>query len=100
MLISKENLEIKNQIFDFERRIEDMHLDFYKYYTGEERRLPDLQRLEQELIIFSRKKIMDIELSKNMDRVLFKFQNRKKIWMTWVEETRHKIKKKSQENPT
>ena len=99
MLISKENLEIKNQIFDFERRIEDMHLEFYKYYTGEEHRLPDLQRLEQELNIFSRKKIMDIELSKNLDRVLFKFQNRKKIWLTWVEETRHKIKKKSQENP-
>jgi hypothetical protein len=99
MLISKENLEIKNQIFDFERRIEDMHLEFYKYYTGEEYRLPELQTLERELIIFSRKKIMDIELSKNLDRVLYKFQNRKKIWLTWVEKTRHKIKKKSQENP-
>jgi hypothetical protein len=90
MLISPENLEFKNQIFAFEKRIENMHLDFYKYYTGEEYRLPDFQGFERELLSFSRRKINDIELSKNLDRVLYKFQNRKKIWLGWVEETRHK----------
>jgi len=95
MLISNENLEIRNQISVFERRIDNMHLEFYKYYTGEEHRLPDLQGFEREILIFSRKKITDIELSKNLERVLYKFQNRKKIWLSWVEETRHKSKKES-----
>jgi hypothetical protein len=95
MLISNENIEIRRQIFDFEKRIGDMHLEFYKYYTGEEHRLPDLLGFEREMVLFARKKIMDIELSKNLDRVLYKFQNRKKIWLAWVEETRHKVKKES-----
>jgi hypothetical protein len=89
MLISNENIEIKNKLFDFDKRIEDMHLEFYKYYTGEERRLPDIENLEREILVFSRKKIIDLELSKNLDRILFKFQNRKRIWLSWVEETRH-----------
>jgi hypothetical protein len=96
MLISGENIEIRNRLSDFERRIEDMHLEFYKYYTGEERRLPDMQKFERDILVFSRKKIMDLELSKNLDRVLFKFQNRKKIWLAWVEETRHKPKNKEE----
>jgi hypothetical protein len=93
MLISPENLEIRNQIFDFERRIDNMHMEFYKYYTGEVNRLPDLQRFEREVLVFSRKRITDIELTKNLERVLYKFQNRKKIWLSWVEETRHISKK-------
>jgi hypothetical protein len=93
MPISNDNIEIKNRIYDFEKRIEDMHLEFYKYYTGEERRLPDLQRFEMEILVFSRKKIVDIELSKNLERVLYKFQNRKKIWLSWIEGTRHKTEK-------
>jgi len=96
MLISGENIETRNRLSDFERRIEDMHLEFYKYYTGEERRLPDMQKFERDILVFSRKKIMDLELSKNLDRVLFKFQNRKKIWLAWVEETRHKPKNKEE----
>jgi len=96
MLISGENIETRNRLSDFERRIEDMHLEFYKYYTGEERRLPDMQKFERDILLFSRKKIMDLELSKNLDRVLFKFQNRKKIWLAWVEETRHKPKNKEE----
>jgi hypothetical protein len=93
MLISNENIEIRNRLSDFDKRIEDMHLEFYKYYTGEERKLPDMQKFEREILIFSRKKIIDLELSKNLDRLLFKFQNRKKVWLSWVEETRHKPKK-------
>jgi len=95
MLISNANIEIRNQISAFEKRIDDMHLEFYKYYNGEEHRLPNLEGFERELLLFSRKKIIDIELSKNLDRVLYKFQNRKKIWLSWVEETRHKAKKES-----
>ena len=90
MLISNENIDIKNKIYDFEKRIEDMHLEFYKYYTGEEYRLPEFEKLEREILLFSKKKIIDIELSKNLDRVLYKFQNRKRIWLSWVEESRHK----------
>jgi hypothetical protein len=93
MLISNENIEIKNKLSDFDKRIEDMHLEFYKYYTGEERRLPDIEKLEREILAYSRKKIIDLELSKNLDRILFKFQNRKRIWLSWVEETRHKPQK-------
>jgi len=93
MLISNEDIEIRNKLSDFDKRTEEMHLEFYKYYTGEERRLPDIEKFEREILIFSRKKIIDLELSKNLDRVLFKFQNRKRIWLSWVEETRHKPKK-------
>ena len=89
MLISKENLEIRNRINDFENRIEVMHQDFYKYYNDLEQKQPDWEGLEREMILFSRKKIYDMELSKNLDRVLLKFQNRKKIWLTWVEEVHH-----------
>jgi hypothetical protein len=95
MLISNENMEIRRQIFDLEKRIEDMHLEFYKYYVGEDRRLPDLQNFERQLLLFSRKKIIDIELSKNLDRVLYKFQNRKKIWLAWIEEIHHRINKEN-----
>jgi len=93
MLISNENIAIKNRLTDFEKKIEEMHLEFYKYYTGEERKMPDIQQFEKEIIMFSRKKIIDLELSNNLNRLLYKFQNRKKIWLSWVEETRHKPKK-------
>ena len=100
MLISKENYEIRNQIWDFEKRIDNMHLDFYKYYQGVEPKMPDWEALERELISFSRKRISDLSLSKNLDRILFKFQNRKKIWLSWVEEYQHSSKKKlSTEKP-
>lgn len=93
MHISNENIEIRNRIYDFESRIEEIHLGFYKYYTEEDTKLPDIQRFERELILFSRKKIIDIELSNNLDRILYKFHNRKKIWLSWVEEVRQRDKK-------
>ena len=86
MLISEENLKTRNTIFDFEKRIEEMHLGFQKYRKGLESRRPDWERLERELINFSRKRLYDLELSKQLDRVLYKFQNRKAIWLKWVEE--------------
>ena len=86
MLISEENLKARNSIFDFEKRIDDMHLDFQKYRKRLETKMPDWQRLEKDLINFSRKKVYDLELSKQLDRVLYKFQNRKSIWLKWVEE--------------
>lgn len=93
MVISDQGIEIKRQISAFEKRIDEMHIEFYKYYIGEGHSLPDLQRFERDFLLFSKKKIIDVELSHNLDRVLFKFQNRKKIWLSWVEETRHKVEK-------
>jgi len=89
MLLSKESESIRNAVVDFERRIEEMHLEFQKYYQGIEPIMPNWEKLEWELLAFSRKKIMDLELSKNLDRVLYKFQNRKRIWLAWTEEVHH-----------
>jgi len=92
MSISKENIEIKNKIFEFEQKIEEMHLGFQKYSKGIEAKKPDWERLQQELLQFSKRKIYDFVLSKQMDRVLYKFQNRKVIWLRWVEELQHNPK--------
>ena len=95
MLLSKDNYEVRNKILELEQKIEEMHQDFYKYYYGVEQKMPNWEGLERELVLYSRRKILDLELSKNMDRVLFKFQNRKKIWLTWVEELHHTSKEKA-----
>jgi hypothetical protein len=86
MLISKDNQAIRDRIMDFERRIEEMHSSFQKYARGIEPRRPDLEMMEREIQDFSRRKVYDLELSKQLDRILFKFQNRKKIWIKWAEE--------------
>jgi hypothetical protein len=86
MLISKDNQAIRERIFEFDRKIEEMHLNFQKYCQGIEPKRPDCEMMERELLGFSRRKIYDLELSKQLDRVLFKFQNRKKIWLRWAEE--------------
>jgi len=93
MKISKENYDIRSKIREFEKRTEEMHQDFYKYYNGLEPVMPNWEALERELVLYSRRKILDLELSKNLDRVLYKFQNRKKIWLTWVEEIHHMSQK-------
>ena len=87
----QEKQEIRNAILDFEKRIEEMHLEFQKYRQGDAERMPDWQKLERDMFIFSRRKIFDLGLSKNLDRIMFKFQNRKKIWLQWAEEY-HKAK--------
>jgi hypothetical protein len=86
MMISRDNLAIRNAIFDFERRIEEFHVAIQKYYQGIEKKLPEWERLETELLQFSRRRIQDMELSKNLERVQYKFQNRKQIWLRWIEE--------------
>ena len=86
MAISSELQETRNKILDFEKRIEEMHLDFQKYCQGLDPKKPDHERLERDLLFFSRRKIFDLELSKQLDRVLYKFQNRKRIWIRWAEE--------------
>lgn len=88
MAIADENLAIINAIEQFETRIEHMHLDFDKFIHGEADRMPPWQDLERDLLAFSRKKIFDLELSNQLDRVLHKFQNRKKIWLRWMQEAR------------
>ena len=97
MAISSELQETRNKILDFEKRIEEMHLDFQKYCQGLDPKKPDHERLERELLFFSRRKIFDLELSKQLDRVLYKFQNRKRIWIRWAEEFQHGAHLKEQE---
>jgi hypothetical protein len=75
MLLSEEKLEIRNAILDFEQQVDQMHAEFHKYHHGETRK---------RLVDFSRKKLIDFQLSAQLDRVLFKFQNRKKIWLGWI----------------
>ncbi len=87
MSISKENLEIKNRLLDFEQKIEQMHLSFQKYSKGIETKMPDWERLQQDLLQFSRRKIYDFVLSKQLDKVLYKFQNRKSIWLRWIDDS-------------
>ncbi len=86
MLISEEKLEIRNTILSLDQRVDEMHMAFQKYTKGSSRRMPDWEKLERDLVSFSRKKFFDFELSQQLDRVLHKFQNRKKIWLRWVEE--------------
>ena len=99
MSISKENLEIKNKILEFERKIEEMHLGFQKYTKGIESRMPDWERLQQELLHFSKRKIYDLVLSKQLDRVLYKFQNRKGIWLRSIADFQHSGKSKEKDPP-
>jgi len=96
MLISKEIQETRYKILDFEKRIEEMHLDFQKYCQGLEPRMPDYEGLERELLFFSRRKIFDLELSKQLDRILYKFQTRKRIWIRWAEDFQHSTREKEE----
>ncbi len=86
MLISDEKLEIKNTIMSLDQRTDEMHMAFQKYSKGDSRRMPEWEKLERDLVSFSRKKFFDFELSQQLDRVLHKFQNRKRIWLRWVDE--------------
>ena len=60
-----------------------MHLEFQKYHAGEGNKAPDWLKLEQELLNFSRRSFPEVMISKNLDRLLYKFQNRKKLWLSW-----------------
>lgn len=97
MPISSELQETRGKIFDFEKRIEDMHLDFQKYCQGIDPKMPQYELLERELLLFSRRKIFDLELSKQLDRILYKFQTRKRIWVRWAEEYQQGVNAKAQE---
>ena len=84
--ISQKNREFRNSLSGFDQRIDKMHLDFMKYRTEELLKMPEWEKLERELLVFSRQRIFDMELSRHLDRILFKFQTRKKIWLAWVDE--------------
>ena len=86
MAVSDEKSEMIRALSTFERRIEDMHVAFQKYRIGQEATMPEWQKLEEELLTFSRRKIYEVVISKNLDRLLFKFQTRKKLWLNWAEE--------------
>jgi hypothetical protein len=86
MSISDERLNFMKAITVFDGRIDKMHTDFQKYCREEIHRMPGWEKLETELIAFSRRKIFELVMQKNLDRVLYKFQNRKKIWLRWADE--------------
>ena len=86
MAIADEILAIRNTISRFENKIDRMHLDFDKFIHGELDRMPPWEDLERELLAFSRKKIFDLELANQLDRILYKFQTRKRIWLRWMKE--------------
>ncbi len=85
-MLSQEKQEIRDQILSYDNQIEKLHLEFQKYRAGEQEVMPQWEELERELIVFSRRKIFDRELHNQLERVLYKFQNRKKIWLKWAEE--------------
>lgn len=85
MVLSEQKQKILDTIVDFDNQIDQMHAQFHKYYTKETKIRPDWSRLENKLRDFSAQKIFDIQISGQLDRILYKFQNRKKIWLSWVE---------------
>jgi hypothetical protein len=85
MPLSEEKQRILDAIVDLDNQIDQMHVQFHKYHTLETKIRPDWARLESKLRGFSRRKIFDIQLSSQLDRILHKFQNRKKIWLSWIE---------------
>ena len=85
MPLSEEKQKILDTIVDFDNQIDQMHVQFHKYHTQEIKIRPDWARLESKLRGFSKQKIFDTQLSGQLDRILYKFQNRKKIWLSWIE---------------
>ena len=92
MPASQETQKIRNEIIAFEKRINEMHLEFDKYRHGDAEKMPEWERLERDLFYFSKRKIFSLELSNNLDRIMHKFQNRKKIWLNWAEEYQRSAK--------
>ena len=86
MAMTKENIEIGKRILELEKQVNEMHLAFERYRQGLDQILPAWERLELDLIWYSKRRIYDLRLSNQMDRVLYKFQNRKRIWLRWVKE--------------
>ena len=82
--VSDERSQMIKALASFDSRIEEMHTAFQKYHFGEDNRTPDWLKLERELINFSRRSFHDVVISKNLDRLLYKFQNRKKLWLSWM----------------
>ena len=82
--VSDERSYMIEALSSFERRIDDMHLEFQKYNHGQASIMPNWQALEEDLLNISRRTFYEVVISKNLDRVLFKFQNRKKLWLSWI----------------
>jgi hypothetical protein len=82
--VSDERSEILRALSLFEKRIDDMHVEFQKYHHGEGNRTPDWYKLEEDLLNFSRRTFYEVVISKNLDRLLYKFQNRKKLCLSWI----------------
>jgi hypothetical protein len=86
MELPGEQTQLMDAILLLERMIDQMHAQFDNYRHGEIHVLPDWQRFERQLLFFSRRRPHSLELSNQLDRVLFKFQARKRVWLRWAEE--------------
>jgi hypothetical protein len=89
MGILDDHTKYREAIVLFDKQIDRLHVEFDRYRRGETRRMPDWQRLERDLLFFSRRKSSSLELSNQLDRVLFKFQVRKKVGLQWAESFTH-----------
>ena len=83
---SQDQHRLRAAIAELDQRVEDMHQAFIRFHHGETYQVPDWERLERELLLFSRAPSGEVELATRMDRVLYKFQNRKQIWLKWIEQ--------------
>jgi hypothetical protein len=81
-----EKRKTQETILDLDRRVEQMHADFQKFHAGEEKTMPFWEALEREIMEVSKRKMIDTALSHQLDSVMFKFQNRKKIWLRWIDD--------------
>jgi hypothetical protein len=86
MALPDEQARLMDAILQFDRRIDEMHAQFDNYRHGEIHVLPDWQRFERQLLAFSRRRPHSPEVSNQLDRVLFKFQARKRVWLRWTKE--------------
>jgi hypothetical protein len=84
-----DHTKYREAIFLFEKQIDRMHVEFDKFRRGETNRMPDWERLERDLLFFSRRKPSPLELSNQLDRILYKFQARKRVWLRWAESFHH-----------
>lgn len=86
MGILDDQTKLRETILLFDKKIDRMHAEFDKYRKGETYRIPDLEHLERDLLSFSRRKPYSLELSNQLDRILYKLQARKRLWLRWVDE--------------
>lgn len=91
VLSSKTSAEVRGLMADMDRKIDEMHQEFFRYRHKEIHQIPDWQRLERDLLFLSRGKNLGAEANMRLDGILYKFQNRKRIWLQWADERHGRV---------